>query len=781
MPGTTSRRKLEERAKNAEVLEDDSSIVADLHYYHHGYFDGGEDDELMALRYFSLLDTKTEEQKIDRFDGVWLAGRMSIDQRVDSGDFFATWVLPLPVYGEPDPASLKQVVLDYSMSSGLWIGQHEGKYVAIGGQDVREWKDDGIVMGALEDDRDGLRVLEADSFAAMLTNASWLHPRHTSRQDRNPIIQGDHPGCTTARHFLNNVCEFDGKTSAVFFHNRWYIYHRANVKQAGGRFVQVTTSTTPSVYGPYGPLQLISIDGYDPYNGSTEWSNIYYMVVNPHPWDDSLLIALMPVNFGEEDVPNGDGDSSIRMAFSCNGLHWSEMIFLTESFPKLGRTYDHPVDGFIVHNGALHWYLHRDVPNISPDGVHDSAIVEYTFKKEELMRLSDLAKASLQGCESPPLAPSPPATQSLAAAAPLCAPSSHPHTPPPSMHFRSPSPSPRSAPLLVPAPLHGMEPGLPSQQSDLSSAWQLGWGSALFAGLLLIFVGIQRLRRFRLASSSRGRLVPSSAFTSRSRPQDVELATMGGDSAATNTRLKKASKKFFRLEDETDVATAKLSVRVRSVACFFFSFLLFGSALVLLLVQNVVVTESPLLPPTENRSESGIEATPPAAPSHTHPSALISPPTARLSPSRILSPMPQSLPPPPPMFPPTSPFASPLTLWKRHRGKNCYRGHGAEVLDPVTRQVASLLQCKELCRHAPKCAGILVDSTSSTGSIGCWLRSNIVPAACDDDPKFGSFALRREYLVIFAALFVTPLCRECDLGVMLTRAYRDALSRPEPS
>ena len=79
---------------------------------------------------------------------------------------------------------------------------------------------------------------------------------------------------------------------------------------------------------------------------------------------------------------------------------------------------------------------------------------------------------------------------------------------------------------------------------------------------------------------------------------------------------------------------------------------------------------------------------------------------------------------------------SPLTLWKRHRGKNCYRGHGAEVLDPVTRQVASLLQCKELCRHAPKCAGILVDSTSSTGSIGCWLRSNIVPAACDDDPKF---------------------------------------------
>ena len=63
MPGTTGRRKLDERAKNAEVLEDDSSIVADLHYYHHGYFDGGEDDELMALRYFCLLDTKTEEQK----------------------------------------------------------------------------------------------------------------------------------------------------------------------------------------------------------------------------------------------------------------------------------------------------------------------------------------------------------------------------------------------------------------------------------------------------------------------------------------------------------------------------------------------------------------------------------------------------------------------------------------------------------------------------------------------------------------------------------------------
>ena len=167
MPGTTSRRKLDERAKNAEVLEDDPQIVADLHYYHHGYMDGGEDDELMALRYFSLLDTKKEEPKVDRFDGVWLAGRMATDERIDSTDLYATWVFPLPVYDEPDPASLKQVVVDYSMSSGLWIGQHEGKYVAIGGQDVREWKDDGIVMGTLEDDRDGLRVLEADSFAAM--------------------------------------------------------------------------------------------------------------------------------------------------------------------------------------------------------------------------------------------------------------------------------------------------------------------------------------------------------------------------------------------------------------------------------------------------------------------------------------------------------------------------------------------------------------------------------------------------------------------------------------
>ena len=63
MPGTTSRRKLDERAKNAEVLEDDPQIVADLHYYHHGYMDGGEDDELMALRYFSLLDTKKKRAK----------------------------------------------------------------------------------------------------------------------------------------------------------------------------------------------------------------------------------------------------------------------------------------------------------------------------------------------------------------------------------------------------------------------------------------------------------------------------------------------------------------------------------------------------------------------------------------------------------------------------------------------------------------------------------------------------------------------------------------------
>ena len=536
-----ARRKLDHRASNGELLEVESPLVAELKYYHQGYMDGGEDDELMGLRYFSLLDTKEEDKKLDRFDGVWLAGRMSIDRRIHSTDVYATWVIPLPVYDEPDPSSSKQIVEDYSLASGLWVGRHEGKYIAIGGQDVREVKDDGVVVGTIEDDRDGLRVLEADSFSAMISNASWLHPLHASRQDPNIIIQGDHPGCTTERHRLNHVCEFDGKTSAVFFHNRWYVYHRANVKPAGGRFVQVAISTTSSVYGPYGPLQLISLAGYDPYYGLTEWSNIYYMVVNVHPWDESLLIALMPVNFGEEDVPNGDGDASIRMSFSCNGLNWSEMIFLTQSFPKLGRTYDHPVDGFILHNGNLHWYMHRDVPNISPSGEYDSAVVEYMFRKEELMRLSSEAKAALGGCEpsipAPPSSapfsapPPPPTAHSPAVVSPLSyhaplsstpsyhAPLSSPTSSPPPTSAR---PAPRPAPPRGPEPLRGTGGQLlPSQQLAMPSSSQLGVGLTLFAGLVLTIVGIRRWTKLYFSSSSLGQVVELTASASEAPRGDA--------------------------------------------------------------------------------------------------------------------------------------------------------------------------------------------------------------------------------------------------------------------
>ena len=191
----------------------------------------------------------------------------------------------------------------------------------------------------------------------------------------------------------------------------------------------------------------------------------------------------------------------------------------------------------------------------------------------------------LRGCASPRTAPSPPTTQSSDATASARHSPTTMSSPPlissPSVHLRSPPPSPaksspRHAPLRAFAATHGMEPSLPSQQSDFSSSWQLGWGSTLFAGLLLVLVGILRLRSLRFASTSRGRRVPSSAITSRSRLQDVELETMDGYAAATNARLNKACEKFSRLEDETHVATAELSVRVRSVVCFFFSFLLFG-------------------------------------------------------------------------------------------------------------------------------------------------------------------------------------------------------------
>lgn len=496
-----------------EDLMHEGPIVVELRNYHQGFMMDGTDDELRGLRYFTMLQTDHNFSQTNRFDGVWFSGRMAVDERFHSTNVWATWVIPASI--EPDDnRPMRMIIKDYSLSAGLWLGEKDGHYFAIGGQDVRVVMDEGDIVGDRLDDRDGLRVLEADSFDSILANTSWLHPSHASRTDHNIILKGDHPGCVTARHTYDGVCEYDGKPSAVFFHGHWYVYHRANVKMHGGRYVQVAKSVGKSIYGPYEPLQLITIQNYDPYDGHTQWSNIYFMNVNQHPLDSEVLLALMPINWGEDDVDNADGPATVAMSFSCDGVAWSSITNLLDTTGRLGRTYDQPVDGLMLHDGVVHWYLHRDVPNISPDAVWNSAIIEFAFDTAELNRLTTEAKATLSACRRPWAPPFPPAS-SHRSPPPSPAPTFKPSQPPPharrpgAVHFTSPH-STSSAKSTALSMLHPAAPPSIADRIVPISAQTLtpASGSSFFiicmvAGLSLVLVAWRRYLRGVQPSSRR--------------------------------------------------------------------------------------------------------------------------------------------------------------------------------------------------------------------------------------------------------------------------------------
>ena len=204
-------------------------------------------------------------------------------------------------------------------------------------------------------------------------------------------MTGAHDGCVTARND-DGKCEFDGKLGAIFHRGIWILYTRANLKRHGGRFVQVATSAS-GPGGPFGPLRLITIDGYN----ASGWANIYFAAVDSNPLDSDTIVGLFPVNEGTPGVGNGHGESYIAAALSCDGIHWSALTKLVWTEGIDGRTHDHPVDGLVSHNGHIYFYVHEHVPHIS-DCANLRKIVGYRLRKSVLQKLSAFARASLRGC-----------------------------------------------------------------------------------------------------------------------------------------------------------------------------------------------------------------------------------------------------------------------------------------------------------------------------------------------------------------------------------------------
>ena len=262
--------------------------------------------------------------------------------------------------------------------------------------------------------RDGLHLLRATRLADVLSGA-WLpwsqfnpaaaptsrsrravveSPEAKARRERikaSVVIDGRHPGCVEKFNRYAPLCFYDSKMSLTRFRGRYLVFARANtVDRGGGRFVQVAESTGGDAAGPYGSFELLKIEGYT----SLRSGNIYTAVVHEHPSDPTMLLGLFSVNEGVPRKVNHDGKCYIALSLSCDGRHWSKLTPLLDTAGVRGRTFDQPVRGLVQRGANVHFFVHRDVPQISPAAPTASRLERYTFRGGALASLTASVKQS---------------------------------------------------------------------------------------------------------------------------------------------------------------------------------------------------------------------------------------------------------------------------------------------------------------------------------------------------------------------------------------------------
>ena len=215
----------------------------------------------------------------------------------------------------------------------------------------------------------GVLLYSAGSLKQVLT-AKWNRSRVLTAQALRQA------GCVERRPTHAPDCEFDGRFSIARLGGEWLLFGRANMAAGrderhgifGGRHVQMTRSR--SIEGPWSQFRLLQFEGYPDYvTGPVEAArNLYFAAVKPNPANMSTLLGLFAY------TRDGDKYGSVSMALSCDGEHWSQLEPLALTYrTSLGRGDIHPVDGWIVRSGAVHFYIHRGVPGTVPDGVARSS------------------------------------------------------------------------------------------------------------------------------------------------------------------------------------------------------------------------------------------------------------------------------------------------------------------------------------------------------------------------------------------------------------------------
>ena len=402
-----------------------------------------------TLRYFDIVEPGSREL-FTEFTSLVLAARGGKGANDPSDE---TWNMQLV----DASAQSTVIVWDRGFAANGFMRKFGDKYMAFGG----EYVDDSEGEWQEYDPRDGAHVLRSNSLQKVRDGA-WYSPDHGFQRDGGDwvvsphqfALDGWHGGRRDARGGLNNVMMFDGKFSVVLHRGHWLLYARANLKEHGGRFAVVARSRTKAPWGDnaYEDFQLISISGYD-HDGP---GNVYFVAVDRHPFDDNMLVGLMPVNLGQPGEGNGDGESFIALSLSCDGLHWSRLTKLVWSVGRSGRTWDHPVDGLLLEEGGnVSFLVHRNVMDISPLAPEESRILRYRLQTDAFHALSLQARQQLSSCSQPPVPPHPPP--------PSSPPPSPPPPPPPPPSFPrssppSPCPPPLQSPLFPPSPTPSRPP-----------------------------------------------------------------------------------------------------------------------------------------------------------------------------------------------------------------------------------------------------------------------------------------------------------------------------------
>lgn len=168
-----------------------------------------------------------------------------------------------------------------------------------------------------------------------------------------PRVNGTHVGCAELRRSVDR-CEWDGKLSAAEIPGAGgavALYGRLNTRTSR-RWVQVAVAPHPTA--PFGRFEAIRIAGFD--GCRLRRASVYFAAVSPHPFDETLLVALLPLN-------EGPGACAISLAASRDGRTFGPPVALVASACEdEGRVRDFPADGWVVGDHAASFFVHRDMP-----------------------------------------------------------------------------------------------------------------------------------------------------------------------------------------------------------------------------------------------------------------------------------------------------------------------------------------------------------------------------------------------------------------------------------